>query len=208
MPQNVPPEAGMKDAIAYLDGDKTKGVATVVEVPNLDVAKVREKTGLSQDRFAGAFAINPSTLRNWEQGRTRPDGAARVLLTVIDRDPEAVLRALRIGAKPHLLGRSELGSQQAATLASFVRSSARVKSEGAGQDQLLTKCPSGTMMAPNLVPTVRAGTVITIVCVVVLRRASSIGNGRPGPGLLSRLGIARKSPGDYETRTDRRPTMN
>ncbi len=92
-------EAGMKDAIAYLDGDKTKGVATDVEVPNLDVAKVREKTGLSQDRFAGAFAINPSTLRNWEQGRTRPDGAARVLLTVIDRDPEAVLRALRIGAK-------------------------------------------------------------------------------------------------------------
>jgi len=93
-------EAGMKDAIAYLDGDKTKGVATVVEVPSLDVAKVRVKTGLSQDRFAGAFAIRASTLRNWEQGRTRPAGAARVLLTVIDRDPEAVLRALRIGAEP------------------------------------------------------------------------------------------------------------
>ena len=57
-------------------GDRRRGA-------NLDVAKVREKTGLSQDRFAGAFAINPSTLRNWEQGRTRPDGAARVLLTVI-----------------------------------------------------------------------------------------------------------------------------
>jgi DNA-binding transcriptional regulator YiaG len=54
-------EAGMKDAIAYLDGDKTKGVATIVEVPNLDVAEVRGKTGLSQDRFAGAFAINAST---------------------------------------------------------------------------------------------------------------------------------------------------
>lgn len=93
-------EAGMKDAIAYLDGDKTKGVATIVEVPNLDVAKVRKKTGLSQDRFAGAFAINASRLRNWEQGRTRPDGPARVLLTVIDRDPGAVLKALRIGAKP------------------------------------------------------------------------------------------------------------
>ena len=102
---------GMKDAIAYLVGDKTKGVATVVEVPNLDVAKVREKTGLSQDRFAGAFAINPSTLRNWEQGRTRPDGAARVLLTVIDRDPEAVLRALRIGAKSAPApGEARLGS--------------------------------------------------------------------------------------------------
>jgi putative transcriptional regulator len=55
----------------------------IVEVPDLDVAKVREKTGLSQDRFAGAFAINISMLRNWEQGRTRPGGAARVLLTVI-----------------------------------------------------------------------------------------------------------------------------
>jgi putative transcriptional regulator len=83
-------EAGMKDAIAYLDGGKTKGVATIVEVPNLDVAELRGKTGLSQDRFAGAFAINASTPRNWRQGRTRPDGAARVLLTVIDRDPEAV----------------------------------------------------------------------------------------------------------------------
>jgi putative transcriptional regulator len=93
-------EAGMRDAIAYLGGDKTKGVATAVEAANLDVAKVREKTGLSQDRFASAFAINASTLRNWEQGRTRPDGAARVLLTVIDRDPEAVLEALRIGVEP------------------------------------------------------------------------------------------------------------
>ena len=87
-------EAGMKDAIAYLDGDKTKGVATVVEVPNLDVAKVREKTGLSQDRFAGAFAINPSTLRNWEQGRRTPDGPALVLLRVAAKNPGAVAQAL------------------------------------------------------------------------------------------------------------------
>ena len=47
-----------------------------VEVPNLDVAKAREKTCLSQDRFAGAFAINPSTLRNWEQGAKRVRSAA------------------------------------------------------------------------------------------------------------------------------------
>ena len=92
-------EAGMKDAIAYLDGDKTKGVATVVEVPDLDVAKVRQKTGLSQ-------IVSPvpsrSTLYAPQLG-TRADaagGPARVLLTVIDRDPEAVLTALRIGAKP------------------------------------------------------------------------------------------------------------
>lgn len=60
----------------------------------LDVAAVRAKTGLSQDRFARAFRISPHTLRNWEQGRRAPEGPARALLLAIDRDPEAVMRAL------------------------------------------------------------------------------------------------------------------
>ncbi len=60
----------------------------------LDVAEIRRKTGLSQDRFAKAFQISPHTLRNWEQGRRVPEGPARALLLAIDRDPEAVMRAL------------------------------------------------------------------------------------------------------------------
>jgi DNA-binding transcriptional regulator YiaG len=62
--------------------------------PALDVAAIRAKTGLSQERFAVAFRISPHTLRNWEQGRRRPEGPARALILAIDRDPVALMRAL------------------------------------------------------------------------------------------------------------------
>lgn len=61
----------------------------------LDVRAIRRKTGMSQDQFATTFGVSPASLRNWEQGRRQPEGAARVLLTVIDRDPSAVMRALK-----------------------------------------------------------------------------------------------------------------
>ncbi len=86
--------AGLADAIAYAQGDKTRGKARVIEVPTIDVAAMRKKLGLSQDRFAAAFGVSPSTVRNWEQGRRHPEGPAKVLLRVIDKEPEAVLRAL------------------------------------------------------------------------------------------------------------------
>jgi putative transcriptional regulator len=91
--------AGLQDALAYAKGDTARGRLTVVEVPHLDVGKVRSKVGLSQDEFARTFGVSVGTLRNWEQKRVRPDGPARVLLTVIDRDPISVLKALRIGPK-------------------------------------------------------------------------------------------------------------
>jgi putative transcriptional regulator len=68
---------------------------TTVPVPTIDVRSVRTKLGLSQWEFAKKFGFRPATLRNWEQGRTRPDGAARVLLTVIAGNPKAVEEALR-----------------------------------------------------------------------------------------------------------------
>jgi len=89
--------AGLGDALAYAKGDRTRGRATAFQGRDLDVGRVRGKVGLSQDEFARAFGVSVGTLRNWEQKRVRPDGPARVLLTVIDRDPVAVLRALRIG---------------------------------------------------------------------------------------------------------------
>ncbi len=54
----------------------------------LDVAAVRRKTRLSQERFARAFRISTHTLRNWEQGRRAPEGPALALLTAIDREPQ------------------------------------------------------------------------------------------------------------------------
>jgi putative transcriptional regulator len=61
----------------------------------VDVAAVRRKTRLSQERFARAFRISTHTLRNWEQGRRVPEGPAWALLTAIDRDPKTMLRLLR-----------------------------------------------------------------------------------------------------------------
>jgi putative transcriptional regulator len=59
---------------------------------------IRRALGLSQEDFAARYHIPIGTLRDWEQGRTTPDQAARAYLTVIARDPEGVRRAL---GSPH-----------------------------------------------------------------------------------------------------------
>lgn len=58
--------------------------------------EVRRRLGLSQDAFAAALRIPAGTLRNWEQGRTRPDPAVQALFRIIGREPEAAMRALRM----------------------------------------------------------------------------------------------------------------
>ena len=61
---------------------------------DIDVASIRKRLGLSQNEFSARFGIPPGTLRDWEQGRKKPEGPARVLLMVIAKDPKAVTRAL------------------------------------------------------------------------------------------------------------------
>jgi putative transcriptional regulator len=61
----------------------------------IDVKAIRKKVGMSQSEFASAFALNRRTLQEWEQGKTAPDNAVRAYLTVIDRNPAAVVEALR-----------------------------------------------------------------------------------------------------------------
>jgi putative transcriptional regulator len=85
----------LKEAIAWAEGERVAVRVTKVEIPSTDVRSVRRKLRLSQAEFAAKFGFQPATLKNWEQGRTRPDGAARVLLAVIERHPEAVEDALR-----------------------------------------------------------------------------------------------------------------
>ncbi len=55
---------------------------------------IRDRLDMTQEQFAERFDIPLGTLRDWERGARRPTGAARTLLRVIDREPEAVLRAL------------------------------------------------------------------------------------------------------------------
>ena len=58
-----------------------------------EVARARSRLGLSQSKFAALLGISANTLKNWEQGRRQPTGAAKVLLKVAARHPKAVLEA-------------------------------------------------------------------------------------------------------------------
>ncbi len=62
-----------------------------------DVRAIRLKLGLSQTAFSEQFGLNVAALRDWEQGRRRPEMSARVLLTVIAHNPSVVRAALRAG---------------------------------------------------------------------------------------------------------------
>ena len=86
---------GLEQAIAWSRGENNDVRVTLVHVPSVDVREVRTKMGLSQAQFATKFGFPPATLRNWEQGRSRPDAPTRVLLAVIARHPEAVEDVLR-----------------------------------------------------------------------------------------------------------------
>ena len=86
--------AGLDDARAYLDGDRDGFAVRRVDVPDPDVVAIRNKTGLSQPAFARSIGIPLGTLKNWEQGRRRPEGPARVLLALIDKRPSIVQEEL------------------------------------------------------------------------------------------------------------------
>ena len=60
----------------------------------LDVKAIRKGLKLTQQQFAQEFGLELRTVQDWEQGRVLPTGAARTLLRIIERDPEAVRRAL------------------------------------------------------------------------------------------------------------------
>ncbi len=84
--------AGLEGALAYAEGD-TSGIK-VASIEVVDVKAIRKKTGLSQPAFAKTFMVPVGTLRNWEQGRRQPDGPARALMRIIDKNPEQAVRAL------------------------------------------------------------------------------------------------------------------
>jgi putative transcriptional regulator len=82
---------------AVLRGEIEGAYVTVHTPESVDVRAIRERLGMSQAKFAKSFGLELSTVQNWEHGRRHPEGAARVLLRVIEREPEAVQRALTAG---------------------------------------------------------------------------------------------------------------
>jgi putative transcriptional regulator len=84
---------GLKEAIAVARGE-TKPAKLFVP-PEIDVRAIRSRLDLSQEDFAAAFGFTVHQIRQWEQGRSRPLGAVRAYLLIINRDPKRVLQMLR-----------------------------------------------------------------------------------------------------------------
>ncbi len=86
---------GLNEAIAFAGGLKDSGARVrAIEVPVIDVAKIRAQTGLSQSQFAKSIGVAKGTLLNWKHGRRHPTGPAQVLLAMIARRPSVVAELL------------------------------------------------------------------------------------------------------------------
>lgn len=88
---------GAREALAYARGEGEEFVAYVPQ--RVDVKAIRKHLGLSQAKFAAQFGFSLDAVRNWEQGRRQPELSARAFLMVIDREPDAVQRALSMAAR-------------------------------------------------------------------------------------------------------------
>ena len=85
---------GLKEAGAYLDGTADKRRYRIHVPVEVNVKKIRRRLGLSQEAFAQKYGFAVSAVRDWEQGRRRPERSARILLKIVETEPEAVTRAL------------------------------------------------------------------------------------------------------------------
>lgn len=82
-------------ARAYVRGEETEGF--VVHVPDeVDVRAIRASLNLTREEFAARFGFAKTAVKDWEQGRRQPERSARILLKVIETEPKAVERALRV----------------------------------------------------------------------------------------------------------------
>lgn len=79
----------VRDMGRHMRGEDVPGTR-VREFPEPDVKLIRERTGLSQTRFAHLIGVKPKTLQNWEQRRVRPAGPARALLRIVAANPDAL----------------------------------------------------------------------------------------------------------------------
>ena len=78
-----------QEILAGLRELKRGDAVRVINFP--PVAETRRKVGLSQSHFAALLGVSVRTLQDWEQGRRMPSGAARTLLRIAHRNPEALL---------------------------------------------------------------------------------------------------------------------
>jgi putative transcriptional regulator len=86
--------ASVREGGKILRGENAPARTFTIDVP--DVKKIRSNFKLTQSEFAALLGISVKTLRNWEQGRRVPEGAARVLLQVAAKHPEAIWDVVKL----------------------------------------------------------------------------------------------------------------
>jgi putative transcriptional regulator len=89
-------DADIQRQIKEDGSDEAKFESGGIVVPPAYVRRVRERLGFTQAEFARRFGLRERTIQEWEQGRAQPEGPARVLLRIIEREPKAVERALKV----------------------------------------------------------------------------------------------------------------
>lgn len=96
---------GLNDVEVFLAGKQEGFRAHVPQ--EVDVKAIRNRLGMTQARFSDTFGFSLDAIKHWEGGRRTPEAPARTLLTVIDRNPAAVLTALNPAAFAAAVGSSK-----------------------------------------------------------------------------------------------------
>jgi putative transcriptional regulator len=96
---------GLNDVEAFLSGEQKGFKAHVPQ--DVDVKAIRNRLGMTQARFSDTFGFSLDAIKHWEGGRRTPEAPARTLLTVIDKNPAAVLTALNPAAFAAAVGSSK-----------------------------------------------------------------------------------------------------
>ena len=86
--------AGLEQALEHASGGRAAKERRIHVEPSVDVRNIRRRLALTQQAFAAQFGFSVAAVRHWEQGSRVPETSARILLTLIDRDPDYVLAAL------------------------------------------------------------------------------------------------------------------
>ena len=87
-------EEALGEVLAHVKGETPLSCRIVDDPAAERISALRKRLKLSRQKFADRFGLDMRAVQDWEQGRRRPDRAARVLLTVIDYNPDAVIHAL------------------------------------------------------------------------------------------------------------------
>ena len=96
---------GLNDVEAFLAGEQEGFKAYVPQ--EVDVKAIRNRLGMTQAKFSDTFGFSLDAIKHWEGGRRTPEAPARTLLTVIDKNPAAVLTALNPAAFAAAVGSSK-----------------------------------------------------------------------------------------------------